>query len=160
MDYNGTAVPFSELVEMIKQKKKYLKLSDGSSGILPDKWIKKFRQTLSFGELENERIRFSKIQALALESIIDDADDFETDEKFKEHVDKLKSFEKIKKQSIPRSFKGKLRDYQKFGLDWLFFLKEYSFGGILADDMGLGKTIQSIALLLKDKSQKKHTQIL
>jgi len=155
VDFDGTTVPFSELVELIKQKKKYLKLSDGSSGILPAKWIKKFQQSLSFGELEKDSIRFSKIQALALESIIDDADDFETDEKFKEHIEKLKSFEKIKKQTIPRSFKGKLRDYQKFGLDWLFFLKEYSFGGILADDMGLGKTIQTIVLLLKEKSQNK-----
>ncbi|VAX15951.1 DNA/RNA helicases, SNF2 family [hydrothermal vent metagenome] len=161
VDFNGTTIPFSELVEQIKQKKKYLKLSDGSAGILPDKWIKKFQQTLSFGELEKDGIRFSKIQALALEAIIDGADDFETDEKFKEHISKLKSFERIMQQSIPRSFKGKLRDYQKFGLDWLYFLKEYSFGGILADDMGLGKTIQSIALLLKEKSQnKKYTNLI
>lgn len=155
IDFNGTTVPFSELVELIKNKKKYLKLSDGSSGVLPDSWIKRFQQTLSFGEIDDDTIRFSRVQALALETIMDDADDFETDKEFKEHINKLKSFEKIKKQSIPRSFKGKLRDYQKFGLDWLFFLKEYSFGGILADDMGLGKTIQSIALLLKEKSKNK-----
>ncbi len=163
IDFNGTGVPFSELIELIKQKKKYLKLSDGSSGILPDKWIRRFRQTLSFGELEkdNNSIRFSKIQVLALESIINEADDFETDEKFKKHIEKLKSFEKIKKQSIPRTFKGKLRDYQKAGLDWLLFLKEYSFGGILADDMGLGKTIQTIVLLLKEKAKnKKHTNLI
>ncbi|MCB0750779.1 MAG: DEAD/DEAH box helicase, partial [Ignavibacteriae bacterium] len=85
-----------------------------------------------------------------------DADDFEVDDKFTEHIDKLKSFEKIAKQSIPNTFKGELRDYQKHGLDWLYFLKEYSFGGILADDMGLGKTIQSIVLLLKEKEQNKN----
>ncbi|MCB0749270.1 MAG: SNF2 helicase associated domain-containing protein, partial [Ignavibacteriae bacterium] len=161
LDYNGTAVPFSELVEAIKQKKKYLKLSDGSSSILPANWIKKFQQTLSLGELSKDRIRFSQVQALALESILNDADDFEVDDKFTEHIDKLKSFEKIVKQSIPKSFKGELRDYQKHGLDWLYFLKEYSFGGILADDMGLGKTIQSIVLLLKEKEQNKnHTTLI
>ena len=156
IDYDGTGVPFSELVSAIKEKKKYLKLSDGSSGILPDEWVKKIKQTLSFGEVENESLRFSKIQALALESILEDADDFATDEQFKEHAEKLKSFDKIKKQSIPRSFNGKLRDYQKAGVDWLYFLKEYSFGGILADDMGLGKTIQSIILLLKEKRRNKN----
>lgn len=160
IDYNGTAVPFSELVEAIKHKKKYLKLSDGSSSILPANWIKKFQQALSFGEADKDSIRFSHIQALALESFLDDADDFETDEKFNEHVDKLKSFEKITKQSIPNSFKGKLRDYQNHGLDWLYFLKEYSFGGILADDMGLGKTIQSIVLLLKEKKLNKKSTTL
>ncbi|NOX18275.1 MAG: DEAD/DEAH box helicase family protein [Chlorobi bacterium] len=156
IDYDGAAVPFSELVAAIKEKKKYLKLSDGSSGILPNEWVKKFNQTLSFGELENDGIRFSKIQALALESILEEADEFETDEHFKEHAEKLKSFDKINKQSIPRSFNGKLRDYQKTGVDWLYFLKEYSFGGILADDMGLGKTIQSIILLLKEQKENKN----
>ncbi len=154
--YDGTTVPFSELVAAIKEKKKYLKLSDGSSGILPDEWVKRFKQTLSFGKLEKDGVRFSKIQALALESILEEADDFETDEQFKEHAEKLKSFDKIKKQSIPRSFNGKLRDYQKAGVDWLYFLKEYSFGGILADDMGLGKTIQSIILLLKEKKENEN----
>lgn len=156
IEFNGTTVPFSELVAAIKHKKKYLKLSDGSTSVLPTNWIRKIQQTLSLGELENNSVRFSNIQALALDSIINDADKFEADEKFNEHIDKLKSFEKIKKQSVPRSFKGKLRDYQKFGLDWLYFLQEYSFGGILADDMGLGKTIQSIVLLLKEKSENKN----
>lgn len=160
IDYNGTVVPFSELVEAIKHKKKYLKLSDGSSSILPANWIRKFQQALSLGEADKDGIRFSHIQALALEAFLDDADDFETDEKFIEHVDKLKSFEKITKQSIPNTFKGKLRDYQKHGLDWLYFLKEYSFGGILADDMGLGKTIQSIVLLLKEKKLNKNSTTL
>ncbi|MDA3862121.1 MAG: SNF2-related protein [Melioribacteraceae bacterium] len=155
VNYNGTAVPFSELVAAIKEKKKYLKLSDGSSGVLPTNWINKFKQTLSFGELGEDGVRFSKIQALALETILEEADDFETDEHFKEHVEKLKSFDKIERQSIPRTFNGKLRNYQKKGVDWLYFLKEYSFGGILADDMGLGKTIQSIILLLKEKKENK-----
>ena len=42
---------------------------------------------------------------------------------------------------------GELRPYQKHGFDWLHFLKEYKFGGVLADDMGLGKTIQVLAYL-------------
>ncbi|MBU0474317.1 MAG: DEAD/DEAH box helicase family protein [Bacteroidetes bacterium] len=156
VEYNGTAVPFSELVAAIKEKKKYFKLSDGSSGIIPTNWVNKFKQTLSIGKLNEEGVRFSKIQALALETILEEADDFVTDEHFKEHVEKLKSFDKIERQSIPRTFNGKLRNYQKTGVDWLYFLKEYSFGGILADDMGLGKTIQSIILLLKEKKENKN----
>ena len=51
-------------------------------------------------------------------------------------------------------FVGKLRDYQKIGLDWLSFLNQFGFGGILADDMGLGKTLQTLTLLLKLKRKK------
>ncbi|HRI47141.1 MAG TPA: DEAD/DEAH box helicase, partial [Ignavibacteriaceae bacterium] len=42
------------------------------------------------------------------------------------------------------------------GYDWLMFLKEFQFGGILADDMGLGKTVQVLALL-SNLSQKNVT---
>ncbi|NRD74130.1 DEAD/DEAH box helicase [Shewanella sp. VB17] len=51
----------------------------------------------------------------------------------------------------PRGLKAELRDYQKQGLNWLQFLKQQGFSGILADDMGLGKTIQTLASILIDK---------
>ena len=38
-----------------------------------------------------------------------------------------------------------LARYQRDGLAWLQFLREYGLGGILADDMGLGKTVQALA---------------
>ena len=44
-----------------------------------------------------------------------------------------------------------LRPYQQRGLDWLQFLREYGFNGILADDMGLGKTVQTLAHLLVEQ---------
>ncbi len=48
----------------------------------------------------------------------------------------------------PASFHGSLRTYQKEGVSWLFFLRQFGLGGCLADDMGLGKTIQWITYLL------------
>ena len=52
----------------------------------------------------------------------------------------------------------KLRDYQKAGYDWLNFLRDYGFNGILADDMGLGKTLQTLSLLqrIKEKERTKE----
>ena len=73
--------------------------------------------------------------------------------KAQELCEKLKSFRSIVKTDTPKSFKGVLRDYQSLGLDWLEFLREFQFGGVLADDMGLGKTVQVLALLLKCKEQ-------
>jgi SNF2 family DNA or RNA helicase len=40
-----------------------------------------------------------------------------------------------------------LRPYQKEGFNWLNFLDDFKWGGILADDMGLGKTLQIITFL-------------
>lgn len=50
--------------------------------------------------------------------------------------------------AVPPSLETVLRDYQKFGFQWMKTMAHYRFGGILADDMGLGKTIQSIAFIL------------
>ncbi|KAL1981699.1 hypothetical protein VTN96DRAFT_2313 [Rasamsonia emersonii] len=51
------------------------------------------------------------------------------------------------KTPIPHLLRGKLREYQHYGLDWLAGLYTNRINGILADEMGLGKTIQTIALL-------------
>jgi non-specific serine/threonine protein kinase len=40
-----------------------------------------------------------------------------------------------------------LRPYQSFGFQWLNYLSEVNWGGILADDMGLGKTVQALSFL-------------
>lgn len=73
----------------------------------------------------------------------------------KELLKRYRGFEKIEKTSPPQGLRGDLRPYQQSGLDWLIFLHEFRFGGILADDMGLGKTLQVISLLLKLKNEEK-----
>ena len=47
---------------------------------------------------------------------------------------------------------AQLRPYQAVGVNWLWFLARLGLGGCLADDMGLGKTLQTLALLLKRKT--------
>ncbi|TAK63473.1 SNF2-related protein [Methylobacter sp.] len=64
---------------------------------------------------------------------------------------KLKNFTGIEDAALPANLQAELRHYQKHGLNWLQFLREYKFSGILADDMGLGKTIQTLAHLLLEK---------
>ncbi|MBI4025110.1 MAG: DEAD/DEAH box helicase [Verrucomicrobia bacterium] len=54
--------------------------------------------------------------------------------------------------SPPKRFHGILRPYQREGLGWLQFLRQYQLPGILADDMGLGKTVQALAHLCVEKS--------
>ena len=87
--------------------------------------------------------------------------DFDEDVKWKGKKEllrlskQLKNFEGIKEVTPPKGLTITLRDYQKFGLNWLMFLRDFRFGGILADDMGLGKTIQTLSLLLRLKEGRK-----
>ncbi|WP_028489772.1 SNF2-related protein [Thiothrix lacustris] len=64
---------------------------------------------------------------------------------------KLQDFQGIQAITLPEGLNAELRHYQHDGLNWLQFLREYQFNGILADDMGLGKTLQTLAHLLIEK---------
>ena len=60
-------------------------------------------------------------------------------------IDSIKHIEKIDIPNLSDDFNGTLRDYQHYGVNWMYSLKQLGMGGILADDMGLGKTVQTIA---------------
>ena len=67
--------------------------------------------------------------------------------------EKLKHFKKIRAVKPPKGLQATLRPYQRKGLAWLQFLRDFGFNGILADDMGLGKTLQTLAHLLLEKER-------
>ncbi|MBB5233515.1 DEAD/DEAH box helicase [Deinococcus budaensis] len=64
---------------------------------------------------------------------------------------RLRSFRGVAEVGPPGGLHAELRPYQRQGLSWLQFLREYGLGGILADDMGLGKTLQTLAHLQTEK---------
>ncbi|MCM3797754.1 DEAD/DEAH box helicase [Caldibacillus thermoamylovorans] len=84
---------------------------------------------------DNDQRIFSRIQ-------------IELHPKLRNFVHSLTDLTDIPNLEVPTSFQGELRPYQKKGMNWLYFLRQYGFGACLADDMGLGKTIQLIAYLL------------
>ena len=74
-------------------------------------------------------------------------------ERLRRLAERLANFAGIAKIDRPAGLRTELRPYQRYGLDWLQFLREYELGGILADDMGLGKTVQTLAHLLVEKRE-------
>jgi len=71
---------------------------------------------------------------------------------------KLRDLKAIERVTPPKALNASLRQYQQEGLDWLGFLHDFRFGGILADDMGLGKTIQTLTHLSRLKEEGKLTK--
>ncbi|MXV21563.1 DEAD/DEAH box helicase [Deinococcus xianganensis] len=64
---------------------------------------------------------------------------------------RLRDFRGVQDITPPQGLRADLRPYQRQGVAWLQFLREYGMGGILADDMGLGKTVQTLSHLLLEK---------
>ncbi|WJY67799.1 DEAD/DEAH box helicase [Corynebacterium auris] len=54
---------------------------------------------------------------------------------------------------IPDTVRAQLREYQRRGVDWLYFMSRNNLGAVLADDMGLGKTLQLLSLLAVEHAE-------
>lgn len=54
---------------------------------------------------------------------------------------------------IPDTVLAELREYQRRGVDWLYWMSANNLGAVLADDMGLGKTLQLLSLLAVERAE-------
>ena len=108
------------------------------------------------GEVNNDSIHLPESQA-ALLAQLPEINRWVGGKHVKALAEKLTHFTGIQAVELPQGLNATLRDYQQAGLNWLVFLNEYSFSGILADDMGLGKTIQTLVYLLY---KKQHQQLV
>ncbi|MDA3818449.1 MAG: SNF2-related protein, partial [Prolixibacteraceae bacterium] len=145
--FGDNKVSLTEVRKSLIKKEKYIKLADGTIGLLPQEWLDKFERYLRAGEIKEGKIRISKTKFPLIDDLFENIKDEDVLKELSEKTQKLKSFTEIKKVKTPAGIKGTLRHYQKEGLNWLNFLHEFKWGGILADDMGLGKTLQAITFL-------------
>ncbi len=71
----------------------------------------------------------------------------------RQFAQRLANFEHVETAPVPAGLQAELRPYQRAGLSWLQFLRQYGLGGLLADDMGLGKTLQTLAHICLEKER-------
>nr|MBI1229664.1 hypothetical protein [Cytophagales bacterium] len=152
--FGNNKVKLKDIKRAIENDRDYVELTDGTIGILPEEWVKKFSRLFRTGETDKEDIKISKTQFNLLgdmEEILNFPDILREIEQKKE---RLRQFTEIQQTSLPKKLNATLRNYQYVGLNWLNFLQEYGWGGILADDMGLGKTLQLITMICKLMEEK------
>lgn len=147
VDYGGLTVGLPKLLEALRRGEQFVTLGDGTQGMLPEEWLKKFGMLADLGAAEGDKLRFVPSQAAILDALLAAQPESQIDERFEEVRQQLRTFSGVQPAQPPADFQGTLRDYQTLGLGWLHFLRDFHFGGCLADDMGLGKTVQVLALL-------------
>jgi superfamily II DNA or RNA helicase len=133
--------------QALSNKQSFVQLPDGTLGILPEEWLKKYSLLFKVGESKNERLRLSKFHFSVIDELYESRDEQELVIQLEEKYDKLREFRKIEEIEAPEALLPILRPYQVSGFQWLNYLKEVGWGGILADDMGLGKTVQALSYL-------------
>jgi superfamily II DNA or RNA helicase len=151
VDFGETSTTLVALLDALRHGSRTITLGDGSIGMLPDEWLRKYAPLAAAGDpTADGMLRFRRPQAALLDALLDARSTDATvtsDAAFAKVRAQLTQFTAITPMKAPRSFKGTLRDYQNDGLGWFQFLRQFGFGGCLADDMGLGKTVMVLALL-------------
>src|SRR5690606_38097350 len=146
----------AELERCLREGKKFVRLSDNSFAQIDAERV----QAMIDREIEllasqSKAGKLPLSQAGRVQELLQHAQTASVAPATKQLFQKLASIDEIKAVKKPRGLKATLRPYQEQGLAWLRFIHEIGSGGVLADDMGLGKTIQTIALLLTLKQDKK-----
>lgn len=140
-------VSIAELQRALFNRQPFLLLKDGTIGAIPEEWTNKYSLLLKLGDIENDRLRLSKIHWTLTEEL--NADENITNKIITE--DYKSKWRRLQEQGglfkIPKAINAQLREYQKAGFEWMCLLDEMQWGGCLADDMGLGKTLQAITFL-------------
>lgn len=147
VSFDGMTASLPRLLAALRKGETVIKLDDGTYGLLPEEWLKKYAGIAGMGETEGDLIKFNSRQIGFLDALLSAMPDARFDETFRRARDELMRFSGVTAIDPPESFLGTLRQYQSEGLGWMKFLRKFGFGGVLADDMGLGKTVQVLALL-------------
>ena len=114
----------------------------------------KMQQMLEFWkqqQAENPEMTLLDIMRMTADDDDDVELDFQRDQTLADMLSKLHDKSRLEAIADPQQLQGTLREYQKRGVSWLYYLEQLGLNGCLADDMGLGKTVQVIARLVQER---------
>lgn len=158
--FGDQKVTVAEVKRALANKQQFVQLNDGSLGILPDEWLKKYALLFRVGEGSTNKLRLSRYHRSVIDELYDLKSNDELFFELEEKYNRLRDFEQIQDVSVPEHLQPVLRPYQAAGFQWLNYLHNINWGGILADDMGLGKTIQALTFLQHYRDKYNHMRAL
>ena len=157
IDLDSVDIPKAELAGVLasyRRKRKFYRLKNGQRIYLysdelaeVDKMLESFQVDPS--QIKDGQINLDLHRAFSINERAENKSsliNFNRSKIFKDVIERFESIDSANYE-ITDYYDKLLRDYQKYGYQWLRTLSDYGFGGILADDMGLGKTLQVISLL-------------
>lgn len=159
LEFDGWVMPLLPLVSELLQHYQpgelpetlYLNAGQGHFVAVPSQRVEPVLATILelFDQVDGDSIELPRPDAGRLHDL--DGIPIRGATSLRKLASRLRDFSGLSAVKLPTTFKGVLRDYQQQGVNWLQFLRENGFGGILADDMGLGKTVQTLAHLAVEK---------
>lgn len=154
IDFNGQKISVTEVKKALNNKQQFVQLKDGTLGVLPEEWLKKYSLLFQVGETTDSSLKLNKYHFTIIDELYAQRDEKELIFHLEEKYERIRKEHVIHELEVPEHLKSILRPYQSAGYHWLNYLDTVKWGGILADDMGLGKTIQTLTYIYHLKQQK------
>ncbi len=145
--FGDQKVTVAEVKKALANKQQFVQLNDGTLGILPEDWLKKYSLLFKVGEGRTDKLKLSRYHMSVIDELYETRNEEELTIQLEEKYDRIRNVDGIKEIDPPANLQAILRPYQIAGYQWLNYLHEVAWGGILADDMGLGKTVQALSFL-------------
>lgn len=158
--FGDQKVTIADVKKALANKQQFVPLNDGTLGVLPDEWVKRYALLFRVGEGKSNELRLSRYHLSVIDELYENRNEEELIIHLEKKYEQLREFKKIKEIDPPEHLAHILRPYQVHGFHWLNYLHEVNWGGILADDMGLGKTIQALSFLHHYKHHYGHLRAL
>lgn len=160
IDFGGQKVTIDDVKKALQNKQQFVELKDGTLGVLPEEWLKKYSLLFQVGDAQDGTLKLSKYHFSIVDELYAQRDEEELTFQLEEKYETIKAKHSIAQIDAPEHLQPILRPYQLAGFQWLNYLSDIRWGGILADDMGLGKTIQALTFLSHLKQNKEAFKAL
>ncbi len=131
---------------------RFVALKDGQYLALSEQLLKRVRELGGLSEQHADLLRIHALAATQLSDVVDETVEARSDSGWRELLQRRDALSAWRPE-MPEGLQAELRDYQRYGFEWLARHAQAGAGACLADDMGLGKTLQALALLLHRTSQ-------
>ena len=154
VNFGDQKVSIQDIKNALSQRQNFVQLGDGTLGILPEEWLKKYSLLFRVGQAQTEdnKLRLGKYHLGVIDELYEQRDEEELTLALDEKYENLRNYKEEGNEVLPHNVHAELRPYQVAGYQWLRYLNKVGWGGILADDMGLGKTLQAITVLQAEKN--------
>ncbi len=156
IEFGEQRVGIADIKRALAEKQSFVQLGDGTLGILPDEWLKKYSLLFKVGDGRTDKLRLSRYHMSVIDDLYENRNEEEMSFALDEKYERLREYKNIPETVAPAQLEPILRPYQLAGYRWLNYLNDVGWGGILADDMGLGKTVQALSMLDHFKTQNEN----
>lgn len=125
--FDGGEAPFPRLLAAIKRRSSVVQLGDGSWGVLPEEWLRRWGLFAELPATKGDSLRFSSKQIGLVHALCAALPEDVAARGLRALRDRLARFQTVSPARAPRGFAGSLRPYQEEGLGWLLTLGELGF---------------------------------